>query len=643
MVERCVRLLFAFLLTVPSFGICQQADGAKYASLLNTARQAQARNDYRTAENAYKAAVKLRPDVPELWTNLGLMESSAGSNEDAVRSFQKATALSPNLFVPNLFLGIDYIRMDRPAQAMSYLKKAERLNSRDPQPPLFLGRAYLLEKNFGSAKPAFMRSIALDSGNSSAWFGFGIATLDIVEAEGWRISEEGANTVWAKALMADSLRSQLRVKEAGSEMQAVLALDPHFLCAHSVLGLIHLMEKDGPGASREFDSEAQNCPLASFGRAALLANVGENNRALKAISIPWSRDRRFVRANTSWLAEGIDSEHLPAFLAYLEREGTSGPDDAELVTLLLHALRGTMSADASPFGAGSEGTGTRVAAGSAEAEYREGRYGRCADDLASGLDRRGEPELLLLANCAYMTGDYLLAASASDWLKRRSPHSMAALYWSVRANEKLASLAFIRFEQLAPDSERTHLLLGDMYRQRQHYRQAEEEYEIAATLNGEDTAPLFGLASAYMHDSNPDGALTAAKKALQISPNDADLNMLAGDILVSKHEWGEAEDYLKCALGGVKPQQLPSLHVLLGQVYDHTGRTQAAISEFEKGVASDKGGEVHYQLGRLYRTIGDETAAKEAFEQARTLEQKKRERAVIALQDSRNPFKDDIP
>ena len=81
-----------------------------------------------------------------------------------------------------------------------------------------------------------------------------------------------------------------------------------------------------------------------------------------------------------------------------------------------------------------------------------------------------------------MTGDYSLSATASDLLATRSPHDMAALYWSVKANEKLAFVAFGHFEQLKPDSERTHLLLGDMYRQRQRFEQAESEYKTASTL-----------------------------------------------------------------------------------------------------------------------------------------------------------------
>ena len=79
----------------------------------------------------------------------------------------------------------------------------------------------------------------------------------------------------------------------------------------------------------------------------------------------------------------------------------------------------------------------------------------------------------------------------------RLPHDLAAHYWSVKANERLAFMAFSRFEKLDPNSERTHLMLGDMYRQRQRFEQAESEYKAASLLAPQDTAPLFGLASAY--------------------------------------------------------------------------------------------------------------------------------------------------
>jgi tetratricopeptide (TPR) repeat protein len=306
-------------------------------------------------------------------------------------------------------------------------------------------------------------------------------------------------------------------------------------------------------------------------------------------------------------------------------------------------MRGTHQAiDGFALGAAGHGSETRANAQEAEADVHAGRYGRCAADLVGGISEESDHDLVLLASCAFMTGDFSLSAAASEMLARRSPQDPAALYWSVKANEQLASLAFDQFDQLEPESERTHLLLGDMYRQRQRYEQAESEYEAASVLAPQDPAPLYGLAQAYLHGSNPDKALANAKKALGISPSDPDINLLVGEILVSLHQWTQAEDYLKAGVDA-KPQMLPHLHALLGEVYENTGRVQDAISELRMGLASDEDGSLHYQLARIYLRLGDKAAAENALQVTKELERKRNERAVIAVQYSSDVMRNDLP
>jgi predicted Zn-dependent protease len=122
-----------------------------------------------------------------------------------------------------------------------------------------------------------------------------------------------------------------------------------------------------------------------------------------------------------------------------------------------------------------------------------------------------------------------------------------------------------------------------------------------------------------------------------MSPDDPDLNLLAGEILVERHEWTQAENYLKQSLNAahpLKPQMLPHAHVLLGQIYAQTDRPQAAISELQMGLASDEDGSVYYQLARVYLRLGDKAAAQSAIVHVKELERKKRERAAVAVQDS---------
>jgi tetratricopeptide (TPR) repeat protein len=639
-VKICLTLLLLFLLAIPARGFGQQEQTDEFASLLAVAQQAQAGRDYAAAADAYKKAVKLRSDIPELWANLGLMQNATGSYADAIESFRRATLLKPALYVPNLFLGIDYTHIHRGQEAIPFLVRAEAINPRDPQAPLSLGRAYLSVGNFAAARSAFRRAVALDGKNSLAWFAFGIAALDEVEADGRKLSAEGANSAWAKALFAESLQEQSRFKEAVSQEQAVLAADPRFPCAHSQLGFLYVAQQQNAAASREFAGESQGCALAALGRVRLRMDAGDNVGALAVLRTLWEHDPGFVHSHATLLTDGLASERSPVFSAFLDGQNGARAVDPDLYQSLSAALQG---APQPGDGLSAEAKSAEINGNAqpAEADDREGRYGRCAAELAGGITRRSDRDLLLLATCAFMTGDYSLSATASDLLVTKSPHDMAALYWSVKANEKLAFVAFGHFEQLKPDSERTHLLLGDMYRQRQRFEQAESEYKTASTLAPQDPAPLFGLASAYSQDSKTDQALSTAKTALGMSPNDPDLNLLAGEILVSRHEWTEAEAFLHKSLES-KPQVLPHVHILLGEVYEGTGRTQDAISQLQMGLAGDEDGSAYYRLARIYSRMGNKAASDAAIEHVKALQESRRQRAVVAVQDSSAAMQDDI-
>jgi predicted Zn-dependent protease len=76
-------------------------------------------------------------------------------------------------------------------------------------------------------------------------------------------------------------------------------------------------------------------------------------------------------------------------------------------------------------------------------------------------------------------------------------------------------------------------------------------------------------------------------------------------------------------------------------VYAQTDRPQQAIGEFQMGLSSDQDGSVYYQLARIYSRMGNKTAAQDAIAHVKALEQKRRERAVIAVQDS--AAESDIP
>lgn len=637
--KSCLTILFLSLLALPNLVLGQQRQDDALASLLASAQHAQASADYATAVNDYTQAVKLRPDIPELWANLGLMQHEMKRYAEAARSFQQALRLKPSLYVPNLFMGMDYIRMGKTQEAVPYLLRAEKMNSADSLPLLTLGRAYTTLGKFLPAAHAYQRAIKLDPQKSEAWFGLGIVRLDQVEEDARRMSGEFPNSSFAKALYAESLVKQARYKEAATSYKSALTAEPQPPCIHAELGLLWLKQGDAGQAETEFKADQKkgnSCSLAALGQARLQMDSGSDEDAFKLLDDLWRRDRGFLQANASVFIDGLVPERAEEFQRFLMQKqvaGAIGPDAYQSLSSILRGQSQPANESLSRLSA------TKLPV---QENYLAGRYGQCAAQLQESLATKDAGRLQTLSACAYFTGDYELAADGSASLAAVEPHSATALYWSIKANERLAFIALDKFQQLEPNSARSHLLLGDIYRQRQRFDDAQVEYRKALTADPNDLAALLGLASAYLGNGNTEKTIQVAQSGLNQAPNDAELNLVMGEALVSGHQYDDAKPFLLKALAA-KPQMLPHVHALLGQVYAETGKMQLAIEELKLSLPSDQDGSLHYQLARLYRKTGDTKAAAEAIDQMKVIQQQYRQGAVVALQDSRSSALDDGP
>jgi tetratricopeptide (TPR) repeat protein len=219
---------------------------------------------------------------------------------------------------------------------------------------------------------------------------------------------------------------------------------------------------------------------------------------------------------------------------------------------------------------------------------------------------------------------------------------LGELYSAIKTNQALAVQSLAHFQEMAPNSAPSHVLLGDVYRQSHHYDDAQAQYKLALEISPADHAALLGLAYAYYGNANLDAAMATAKTGLSANPTDPELNLLMGEALVSRHAFADAEPFLHKSLAA-KPQMLPHVHALLGTVYSETGRTQDAIAQLEMGLGADQDGGTYYKLARMYRKTGDTKKADEAMQQVKALEQQRRQGAVTALQDSSPAVADNLP
>jgi len=629
-----VILLALLVKPLPGFG--QQAAAQTLESLVAAAQQAQTANDYAAAEKAYKQAVRIEPSMPELWANLGLMQQEAGDIASAIPSFQQANHLNPSLYVPNLFLGNDYLRTGRAQEAIAFLTKAEKINKSDPQAPLALGRADYAVGKFSPAAQEFARATTLDPNLGAAWFSLGISLLNQVEMDARRMSLEAKDSPFAGALYAESLEKQSRFNEAATLYRSLLASQPQPPCLHSELGFALLRHHDLADAITEFASERSahpECGMALLGQAHIAIDSGDNPQAVKLLEQLWERDHGFVLSNAVILLEGLSNDTASTFVVYFSQQ-TTVPNDLRDGLLAVFKSGGQVvddrrdKADSGQLDAPLAATPVSTDRRTAEEYYAAGEFGQCAQRLGPVVAAAHAERLRLLAACSFFAGDNELAFSAANALEALQPHSPEALYWSIQANERFAVQSLARFQQLESDSARSHVLLGDIYHQLEREDDAQAEYQKALALEPGNPAAMLGSASAYLSNNNLEKARDTARAALERSPQDPELNLIVAEAMVAQYQFADAEPYLMKSLKA-KPQLLGHVHALIGKVYAETGRTSDAIRQLKMGESSDETGAVHYLLAQLYRRVGDTKNASAAIEQVKTIKQKRSQHIKI--------------
>lgn len=573
--------------------------------------------------------------MPELWANLGLMQQQAGDIASAILSFLQANHLNPSLYVPNLFLGNDYVRTGKAPEAVPFLIKAEKANMTDPQAPLALGRAYYAMGKFPAAAQEFERAVALDPKLGSAWFALGIARLNQVEKDARDISERGKNSSFAGALYAASLQKQGRFGEAASLYKSLLNAYPQPPCLRSELGFSLFRSHDEAGAREAFATEGTlhpECSLASLGKARVAIEDGDKQRAVALLEELWARDHEFVESNSGLLLDGISGGRAPAIEDLLESaEGGRISPDLRSALLGVSGLRESGSLHSQSDMAATSSDDSRSSKNrNAEVAFRSGHYSDCARQLSSAFASLTIQQLSLLATCAQFAGDERLVARTAAGMRKLDPRSLEALYWSVQANERLALESLTRFQQLDSDSATSHVLLGDIYHQLDRNDDAQSEYVKALAIAPDDPAALLGAAAAYLSNNNLPAAEQAAQSALSAHPDDPEMNFIMAEVELGRHEYAAAEPYLEKSLEA-KPR--PRIHALLGKVYAETDRPQQAIKELELGASSDEDGSIQYLLSRLYRQSGDARKAQIALDSMKAIREKRRERGYKFVQD----------
>ena len=622
------------LLVFSCVSLSQSPDS--FESLLASAQQAQARSDFESAAESYRQAITIHPEIAELKANLGLMYYQIGKDQQAIGALQQAIRLKPDLFVPNLFLGREFVKQKHFSEAIPYLKRASLSKPADIQAQLSLAQAYSGAQKTRLAIASYSRAEQMDSQDADIWYHLGVSYLEQIEADARVLLARHKDSPFFQVLVADNFSEQHAFIQAADAYKKALSFPQYPPGTHANYGLALLNRQDLPSAEREFKSELQSNPgslMAKLGIARLHLAQGKTEEAAKEIQEIWTADAGFLRANATLFIAGLSEPERTELQRALEQREGNTDGSSQLAKLLESDLSNKdIASKSTEFNLKSPSPAKLQSLSKAAELYTEGKYRQCSDRLSSRFQALSVTELRVLAFCAYSTGDYQHAFDAAEKMALTAATEADGLYWEIKSAQKLAAETLARASEMDSSSPKLHVLLGEIYRERKLFSDAEQEYRKALALQPEDTGALFGLSLALLGDDQVSEAFRVAQAALKNNAEDPELNAVMGEVLYARHDFAGAELYLKKSLN-TKPEYVLHVHALLGNVYAKTGRTEQAIAELKLALADDKDGTVHYQIARLYLKVGDRDSAKQAFDISQRLRSEGLNRASIAMQE----------
>lgn len=171
---------------------------------------------------------------------------------------------------------------------------------------------------------------------------------------------------------------------------------------------------------------------------------------------------------------------------------------------------------------------------------------------------------------------------------------------------------------LAPDSAEADMLAGEALDEMKDNEGSTNMFRAAVKANPKEPNVHFGLGYLLWTQKQYPEAAQEFQAELANDPNHAQATLYLADADIQMNKQGEAEPLLRRVIK-FNPE-FGLAHLDLGIIASDAGRIEEALKELtlaEKQMPNEVN--VHWRLGRLYRTMGNKELAKAEFDKASTL------------------------
>jgi len=555
------------------------------------------------------------------WSNYGVSCQLAGQTQEAIHALEKAVRLDPALVPANLILGIEYVKLGRPSDAVPLFKAVLNQQPDNRDALIDLATAHFAMREFTAAADYFRRAIRFQPQDADAWYGMGTSFEHIAEESSRRLSVAPKGSVYFHRLVARSLLEQdlpLDAETAFSQALANASTSEEDLRAEMGFALLRASQIES--ADREFRNELSLHPhsqTALLGLAGVDFGNAKFREALQKVCALHRNDAGFFATHLPLLLNSVPEDVKAGMTEHLHQ-----PDNVTECSSATNLVVAQLSGEP-PAGTGDESfeplpkttnvSPSKMILSRGRIASESGRYTECFRDLEA-IPLTSPQDAVLLSRCASLAGYFVAAFEATQGQDLSTP---GVLYWRAESARELAKAAFVKVLSLSPGSWQGQLLLGDLYRQRKKWDLAISHYSGALQIKPDSPAPHLGLAAIHWENGQFEKAQPELQTVLHLDPDNIQAMSEFADILVRQHHFEDALPYLLKVAD--RDPALLLTHANLGKVYAHLDRVSEAIDEFLLALPSDLQGELHYSLFRLYTKQGKTREAQEALTESERL------------------------
>jgi len=575
------------------------------------AQQAQQQGQLDDAVHEYLAVLKLAPDLPEAYMNLGLVYYAQSKFGDSARALATAGKLRPGMRGVSLWLGIDEVRLNHPAQAVPLLREAVRQDPQDKQAESWLGTALWNAGQMDAALLQLRKAAAQFPDDPDLLFSLGEAYGKAARQQSEQLLEDSAGTAISDRIYASTYAADHDWTKAEGHLRRAIRRDPNSVDAHLDLAEVFLNQAKLPAAIEQLERARVLSPKS----ATTLAKSGELLILSGQLPEGLSRVEQAIKSDES---EALDALGLPV-------EGPVFADAASSELLALcHAAEEKLEAMQS----------SSIARDVALAAL----YTRSGDDAAAArvyqrvartpqIAKQTKSDLAQAMDAMHQHRNEAAEAALLRWLALH-PGDLSARYELVVVRRRISMAQIALLLAVAPDSYHVHQLLGQLYVDRDEDEKALAEYLAVAAARPNLPDVHFWLGHLYWKHGDADHAFAELTRQLELDPGHPEANGELGAVLVAKDRTAEAIPHLELAIRS-KPDLWPA-YQQLGQAYA-TQKNYARAEEILKRVlAHDPDGGAHYQLAQVLRAEGKTAEATKLFAQVRAI---KTERSAATSAD----------